>query len=132
MSAAVLNFSTLRKRVMVVDCHHFRVAKRLGLLLESTRFPAAQRVLMNQHVPDAWTADDLDDHHSLMKLHGQTFCRHRAPLCRACPLRKLCPIGRDGRGAADGDECPDEAYGGDERFERWPPRSPGPSARAPS
>lgn len=119
VSAAVLNFSTFRKRVMVVDCHHFRVAKRLELLLPRTQFPAAQRILMNQHVPDAWSADDLDDHHSLMKLHGQIVCPHGAPLCGACPLRELCPTGRRGR-CDDDDDCPDEAYGSDERFEPWP------------
>lgn len=120
VSAAILNFSTLRKRVLVVDCHHFRVAKRLGLLRAKTHFPAAQRILMNQHVPDAWTADDLDAHHSLMKLHGQTFCPHGPPLCGACSLRQLCPTGRRGRWEHLGDDGPDEAYGSDERLECWP------------
>ncbi len=49
VSAAVLNFSTLRQRVLVVDCHHFRVAKRLGLLRPNAPFAAAQRILMSQH-----------------------------------------------------------------------------------
>jgi endonuclease III len=97
VSAAVLNFSTLRKRVLVVDTHHFRVAKRLGLLRANTRFPTAQRVLMNQHIPTDWTADDLDEHHCLMKRHGQTWCRDARPLCGKCPLRDICPTGRGGR-----------------------------------
>jgi endonuclease-3 len=118
VSAAVLNFSTLRKRVLVVDCHHFRVAKRLGLLRRNTPFTSAQRILMNQHIPDGWTADDLDDHHSLMKRHGQTLCREHGPLCRMCPLQDICPTGWSGGYVEDRYDCPDEAYGSDERFER--------------
>jgi len=118
VSAAVLNFSTLRKRVLVVDCHHFRVAKRLEFLRANTPFTAAQRVLMNQHVPNDWAADDLDDHHRLMKLHGQTLCFHKGPLCWQCPLQDICPTGRDRRIVQDSYDCPDEAYGSDERFEK--------------
>jgi endonuclease-3 len=93
VSAAVLNFSTLRKRVLVVDTHYFRVAKRLELLRPKTRFPAAQRVLMNQHVPSHWTAEDLAEHFGLIKCHGQNVCRHRGPLCHRCVLRDVCPTG---------------------------------------
>ena len=81
VSAAVLNFSTLWKRILVVDTHHFRVAKRLGLLQTKARFAVAQRVLMSQHIPNEWTADDLADHHSLVKRHGQRFCHEHEPLC---------------------------------------------------
>lgn len=94
VSAAVLNSSTLQKRILVVDCHHFRVAKRLGLLQATTHFQAAQRVLMSQHVPNEWTADDLDDHHGLMKFYGQTLCLPARPHCRTCFLRDLCPTGK--------------------------------------
>jgi endonuclease III len=117
VSAAILNFSTLRKRVLVVDCHHFRVAKRLGLLRPHTPFAAAQRVLMNQHVPDGWGADDLDDHHRHMKWLGQTLCPHKGALCWKCPLQDLCPAGREGRRwDPENDDFPDGAYGSDERF----------------
>jgi endonuclease-3 len=113
-----LNFSTLRKRVLVVDCHHFRVAKRLGLLKPNAPFAAAQRVLMNQHIPNDWSAGDLDDHHRLMKLHGQVICLYGRPLCRHCPLQDLCSTGRGGRPVEDDYDCPDEAYGSDERLVR--------------
>lgn len=103
VSAAVLNASTLRKRVLVVDCHHFRVARRLGLLRPTTRFAAAQRVLMSQHVPDEWSADDLDDHHCLMKVHGQRVCFHARPHCWKCCLQDICPVGieQEWRAAAE-------------------------------
>ena len=51
-------------------------------------------------------ADDLDDHHSLMKLHSQ-------PTWSAAV--------RPGRWDYEADDCPDEAYGSDERFESSPP-----------
>jgi endonuclease-3 len=94
VSSAVLNFSTLRMRALVVDCHHFRVAKRLGLLDRRTQFKDAHRVLLDQHIPPEWTADVLDEHHWLMKRHGQTICRHERPLCQLCYLRDLCPTGQ--------------------------------------
>ena len=89
VSAAVLNFSMLRKRALVADTHHLRVARRLGLLPASARADRAYRILMDQ-VPPQWTADDLDDHNTLMKRHGQSICRHTAPLCSTCAVRPLC------------------------------------------
>jgi endonuclease-3 len=96
VSAAVLNFSTLQKRILVVDCHHIRVAKRVGLLGPKTPFPAAYRILMDQHIPNDWTAEDLDDHHRLMKLLGQLVCKHDQPRCSRCPLQDICATGRQG------------------------------------
>jgi endonuclease-3 len=96
VSAAVLNFSTLQRRVLVVDTHHFRVAKRLGLVRANTRFAAAQQVLMSQHIPIHWTADDLGEHHALMKRLGQTWCRDPRPLCGMCPLRDSAPQDQGG------------------------------------
>jgi len=89
VSAAVLNFSTLRMRALVVDTHYFRVAKRLGLLPAAVPFPSACRVLMRQ-LPDDWSAAELDDHFELVKTHGQQRCRHANPLCGDCPLTDLC------------------------------------------
>jgi endonuclease III len=124
VSAAVLNFSTLRMRMLVVDCHHFRVARRLGLLSPKTPFKAAHRILMNQHIPFEWTADDLDDYHTLMKRHGQTICPHHKPLCHRCSLQDLCPTGRRELSLEDRDVGDDE-FGFDERPIRKRPPSDG-------
>lgn len=97
VSAAIVNFSRLRMRALVVDSHHLRVAKRLGLVSAKASLAKAAGLLMGQ-MPDGWGADDLDDHHTLMKWHGQRVCRDRSPDCRCCPLRDLCP---SGRGEAD-------------------------------
>jgi endonuclease-3 len=96
VSAAVMNFSTLRMRALVVDCHYFRVAKRLGVLGPKTSLRAAHRVLMNQHIPPEWSADDLGDHHRLMKLHGQNVCFARRPVCWKCTFQDICPTGQKG------------------------------------
>lgn len=93
VSAAVVNFSTLRLRALVVDSHHRRVAVRLGLLPPGADFTTAHRRLLRA-APDAWGAARLDDHHQLMKRHGQTVCRHTRPACGRCALRDLCPASR--------------------------------------
>jgi endonuclease-3 len=89
VSASVVNFSTLGMRALVVDTHHFRVARRIGLLSSHTGFPNAHRALTRQ-LPDGWEAEMLDAHHELMKLHGQVLCRHDHPICGPCPVRDLC------------------------------------------
>ena len=89
VAAVILNFSTLRKRVLVVDRHVLRVFKRLGLLPDKTGYDKGFRMLMRL-VPDDWDADDLYELHWLMKMHGQTRCRHHEPFCASCPLAKLC------------------------------------------
>ncbi len=92
VSAAVLNFSRLQMRALVVDTHHLRVARRLGIVPPDATIPAAARQLTRQ-LPDDWTATDFDVHHTLMKHHGQRRCRHHTPICQRCPLRTLCPTG---------------------------------------
>ncbi|WP_225771093.1 endonuclease III [Inquilinus sp. Marseille-Q2685] len=90
IAAAVLNFSTLRKRALVVDTHLLRLGGRLGLLPPAADYDAGFELFMRQ-LPDAWDAEDLAELHRLMKLLGQTICTAHAPACGACPLRDLCP-----------------------------------------
>lgn len=90
IAAAVLNFSTLRKRALVVDRHLLRLGGRLGLLPVDADFDAGHALFMRQ-LPEAWDAEDLAELHRLMKLLGQTVCTAHAPACAACPLRDLCP-----------------------------------------
>jgi len=92
VSASVLNFSTLRMRALVVDTHHYRVARRIGMIGPATAFSKANQALARQ-LPDGWDSDALDAHHTLMKRHGQALCRHAFPKCRRCPVRDLCASG---------------------------------------
>lgn len=100
-SAAVLNFSTLRKAVLVVDTHHLRVAARLGLISRKASIEKAYNTLMPL-LPEHWGADDMDNHHQLLKLHGQTLCRPAVPKCGCCPVREVCSYFRNARRARSG------------------------------
>lgn len=91
-TAAVVNFSTLRRRAISVDAHHLRVSQRLGLTPRADAATTEERLM--RLVPETWTAEMLDDHHQLIKKLGQTICTFNDPKCRECPLLKLCPYGQ--------------------------------------
>ncbi len=94
-SASVVNFSTLRGRALAVDSHHHRIALRLQLVPPGTSAPETEQRLLAM-APVEWQPAMFDEHHSLVKLHGQQCCtavewqRH----CPRCPLLQLCPTGQ--------------------------------------
>jgi endonuclease III len=90
-SAAVVNFSTLRRRVLCVDSHHLRVTQRLGLTPRGDAERTEERLM--RLVPETWTAEMLDEHHALIKLLGQRVCTFTEPKCGMCPLLKVCRYG---------------------------------------
>lgn len=89
-SAAVVNFSTLRRRAICVDSHHLRVTQRLGFVSRSADARETEKRLMEM-APAEWSPAMLDEHHSLIKIHGQQVCTFFQPRCSACPLLNLCP-----------------------------------------
>jgi endonuclease-3 len=91
VSAAVVNFSTLRRRALCVDANHLRVVQRLALTPRADAGMTEERLM--RRVPAEWDAAKLDEHHSLVKLHAQTLCIFAEPLCTRCPLLKMCPTG---------------------------------------
>lgn len=91
VSAAVVNFSTLRRRALCVDSHHLRVTQRLCLVPRANAATTEERLM--RLVPETWDAAMLDEHHSLIKIHGQTLCTFSEPRCEGCPLLMLCPTG---------------------------------------
>ena len=91
-SAAVVNFSTLRRRAMCIDSHHLRIAKRLGFVAKSADARETEARLMEM-APAAWSPEVLDEHHSLVKLHGQQLCMKNEIRCSQCPLLEVCPTG---------------------------------------
>jgi endonuclease-3 len=97
VSAAVVNFSTLRRRALCVDAHHLRVTQRLGLTPRADAGTTEERLM--RLVPESWDAEMLDEHHSLIKLHGQTLCTFNDPRCGECPLLDRCPTGARNTGA---------------------------------
>ena len=104
VAAATLNFSTLAKPALVVDTHHLRVLRRLGLVGWRSDLRQAYDTVMPL-LPSSWDAAEIGRHHVLVKRLGQDVCRHAVPLCERCPLMDLCPTGR-GRTAAGGSQNP--------------------------
>ena len=91
-AASVLNLSTLNRRVMVVDGHVQRVARRTGLA-EADADAGEVRLTLMDAAPDGWEAQDFADLHRLMKRLGQLHCHASMPECPGCPLRDGCPEG---------------------------------------
>jgi endonuclease-3 len=89
VAAAVLNFSTLRRRAMMVDTHVWRTARRVGLAPGRADPDGVQRALM-ETAPAAWTADDFYTFHWLLKTLGQTLCEESRTRCGGCPVSSLC------------------------------------------
>ena len=92
-SAAVLIFSTLRKRALPVDSHHHRVAQRLGLISAKTPVGPSHKILKAQ-LPAEWDAQKLYDNHEMLMFHGQRCCFYQSPACHRCVLLDLCPTGQ--------------------------------------
>ncbi len=92
VSAAVVNFSTLRRRALCVDANHLRVIQRLCVVPRADAATTEERLM--RLVPETWDAAMLDEHHSLIKLHAQTLCTFSEPKCEHCPLLKICPSGK--------------------------------------
>jgi endonuclease-3 len=92
VSAAVVNFSTLRRRALCVDSNHLRVIQRLCVVPRADAATTEERLM--RLVPETWDAAMLDEHHSLVKLHAQTLCTFAEPKCESCPLLKICPTGQ--------------------------------------
>ena len=91
-SAAVVNFSVLRRRALCIDSHHLRVTQRLGLTRRADAAVTEERLM--RMVPESWDPEMLDEHHSLIKVHGQKTCTFSEPKCSGCPLLAICPHGQ--------------------------------------
>jgi endonuclease-3 len=92
VSAAVVNFSTLRRRALVIDANHLRVIQRLCVVPRANAETTEERLM--RLVPGTWDAAMLDEHHMLIKQHAQTLCTFNDPKCERCPLLKICPSGQ--------------------------------------
>ncbi|MEX2253601.1 MAG: endonuclease III [Thermoleophilaceae bacterium] len=79
-----------------VDTHVFRVGTRLGLFRPKGSFEEAHDELLRLADPE----DAYEIHVGLIR-HGRRTCTSRAPDCADCPLRRMCPYGRDKLGLAN-------------------------------
>lgn len=87
VAAAVLNFSSLDRRVLVIDGHVHRLLQRLGLARESVAMTLDH---VMREVPAGWTGEDLMELHVHLKRIGQTACRPDLAHCDICPLAAGC------------------------------------------
>lgn len=94
IAAGVMNASTLDRRAIVLDGHHTRILRRMGLVPAKADTARAFAAIMPA-MPPEWSADDFDEHHLLMKKVGQTTCRPSQMLCGDCPAEALCETGRE-------------------------------------
>jgi endonuclease-3 len=74
-----------RHPAQAVDTHVFRVANRTGIA-PGKDVEAVERAI-EDHVP----AEFQHHAHHWLILHGRYVCTARAPKCRACLIRDLCP-----------------------------------------
>jgi endonuclease-3 len=81
----VLLFCT-EKPTIPVDTHVDRVAKRLCLAPLNENYEAVRNSLQSLYE----SRDYLPVHVLLIAL-GREYCRARNPLCRQCPVNRLCP-----------------------------------------
>jgi endonuclease-3 len=93
ISAATLNFSDLRRRVLVVDRHVLRITQRVGFVPYNAEAGKALRFLMRM-APTDWTADSLYELHWLIKMQSQDTCHLNGPDCTRCPLLRICAFGQ--------------------------------------
>lgn len=93
IAAGVLNASTLERRAIVLDGHHTRILRRMGLVPAKADTRRAFEAIMPA-MPPEWSAADYDEHHLLMKKVGQTSCRPSQMECPACPAQALCETGQ--------------------------------------
>lgn len=87
-AAAVLNFSSLRKRIFVVDTHVLRVLQRFGFVGPHAESEDAGDAIMA--AADGFDTDDVYELHWLVKDLGQQICTHGNPRCGECPLAARC------------------------------------------
>jgi protein ImuA len=88
ISAATLNFSTLRGRTFVVDTHVLRVLQRFGFVGVNASVEDTYDAVMA--AADDFDADDLRELHWYLKSLGQKICTYARALCVSCPLSDIC------------------------------------------
>ena len=91
-SAGVMNAYTFNRKAMVIDGHHRRIMQRMGIVPAKADTAKTYDALM-PILPEEWSAEDMDEHHLLLKKLGQTFCRRRQPDCANCFARADCATG---------------------------------------
>ena len=93
-SAAVLSFSHLRMKALVVDTHHHRVALRLGIVPAKSSLDKTAGILQS-YLPERWDGQRVYDSHQGFMRHGQRICTFRGPKCEECLVASFCEYEKD-------------------------------------
>jgi endonuclease-3 len=73
-------------KVVAVDTHVDRVTKRLGIVPLNATYEQIKRELEKIFSPK----QRKQGHEYLVRL-GRDYCKPKNPLCKSCPITKLCP-----------------------------------------
>lgn len=88
-SANVISSVIFRKPVIAVDTHVFRVANRIGLVINA-KTPLSVELQLTRHFP----VGIINEAHHWLILHGRYICKARNPLCGKCGLKEICKFYR--------------------------------------
>lgn len=89
-TAAIVLVFSLGMPAFPVDTHIYRVSGRLGLRPAKMTVEQAHPHLAALFPPEEYGAAHLN----LIRL-GREVCHARQPACARCPLRQVCPVGRE-------------------------------------
>ena len=81
--------------VVALDSNGLRVLLRLGYGTEHQSYAKSYRSAVEAAASELPAKQAVRVRaYELLRHHGQTTCKHKAPACGACPLRKWCPFGQ--------------------------------------
>ncbi len=95
ISAATLNFSTLRKTVLALDKSAARAVRRLAFVTPGAPMSALDRQIMGK-IPSHWQANEMTTLYTGLHKLAATYCHRGKPDCAHCPLSDLCPTAQQG------------------------------------
>ena len=74
---------------MPVDTHVYRVSSRLGLIRPKASFEEAHDEWLELAAPE-----EMYELHTNLLRHGRRICAAQRPRCGDCPLKRVCPYGK--------------------------------------
>jgi adenine-specific DNA glycosylase len=87
-----IDLLTAARPVLALDSNGLRVLVRLGYADTARSYPTTYRqaqATADLEIPETVAARRRA--HQLLRRHGLTVCRRRAPSCATCPIRDHCP-----------------------------------------
>ena len=89
-TADVFLMAARNEPVLPIDTHIFRIMRRLGVADEDDDYESLRAKLERSTPPEL----RMKAHLALIEF-GREICRSRSPRCRECPLKNICPTGKE-------------------------------------